>query len=320
MGELDRRFVALMRRMGAAGEFVLSAVYPVRNALHLAAEWRRRRPDAAFLRALGERCTPEVERVAARLDADGICVLPGYVAEPMLARLRDGFERMMEHARRCPVPDPRRRYLQDHFHDPEAELSATNQPYLVEPGFLNLACDPFLLAVTGRYLGRPFILHQASGLRITSTRPRDFGSFQWHHDAWGKKLTAHVLLTDVPPGGQCTTYLKGSHRLYHSLHRTRFSRFPAEEVRRHLRLFEPMDAVAPAGSIVLLDPNGVHRGNRRPGPVRDTVLNLYSTGIYPWPLRIPAEFAEGLDFFQRAVLAGNPLLKFVPAEEAALTV
>jgi hypothetical protein len=157
------------------------------------------------------------------------------------------------------------------------------------------------------------MIHMASATRYHPMEPRDFSAFQWHHDECGKHLNVITLLTDVTERDQPMTYLKGSHRMLHSRARWANSRFTREDVERMYPHLEQMTCTAAAGSIMIFDSNGLHRGNRSNGATRDNLVCNYNFGYMPYPLHIPSEAAGRLSAAQRELLRRNPRVEFVDA-------
>ena len=50
--------------------------------------------------------------------------------------------------------------------------------------------------------------------------------------------------------------------------------------------------VGPAGTVLVFDSNGIHRGNRTLGATRDTLFSCYCPGSTNWPVLVPRAFAE----------------------------
>ena len=79
-----------------------------------------------------------------------------------------------------------------------------------------------------------------------------------------------VLMTDVGPDDQHMTYIKGTHRRVHPPGKS-LRNWTDREVEPFAG-FEHLDCVGKAGTVVLFDANGLHRGMRKLGatmPERD---------------------------------------------------
>ena len=145
-----------------------------------------------------------------------------------------------------------------------------------------LAVDPVLTAFVRSYWGKPVVLAQSIGMRLEPAAGLpDYGAFQWHHDAKHKQVKVMVLLTDVPDDGQRMDYLPGTNRDWRSPKGYAASRFSDQMVRRY---GEPVRCSGPAGTVVIFDTNGLHRGNRNAGPRRDVWVHHYTAGRSLFPL------------------------------------
>jgi len=107
------------------------------------------------------------------------------------------------------------------------------------------------------------------------------------------------LLTDVPEGGQRMSYVLGSHRQRRHFSSYRETRFSDEQARRCGPVLE---CAGPAGTVFLFDTNGIHRGNRNRGPLRDTVTGQYSAGRYRMGCSFEDGLSQRLSPWQREVL------------------
>lgn len=290
-------------------------VNPVRsrvaNTAHIAFEMLYRLP-----RPFGEppAQTPEkpalVGTLSLELAAKGIAVIPNFVTGARLAQVQSAFAAMVSRIEsgqngpeKLSPPGylPQTLYLEDETNR-ESRTICANNPFKHAPEFLSLSTDSLILDVVARYLRRPFYLQQSIASRYLPMEPKDFGSFQWHHDAWGRKINVMFLLTDVSDRDQYMSYVEGSHRHYHSLDRCRNSRFLDEEVRNMFPGALHVRCTGAAGTVFIFDSNGMHRGNRSTGRHRDTLITSFSAGRYVWTFEVPRLFQERLSSEQRAFL------------------
>ena len=138
---------------------------------------------------------PEVRPVVETLRRDGIVVLHNHVQGNRLQQLQEGFNRMIETIKAAPpspeepTPPPWTHHLyREQGYDSEIESTYTYDPFKHDPNLLEVALDEFVLGVVARYFGKRFMVQQAIASRHHPMPPRDFGSWQWHHDAWGKRI------------------------------------------------------------------------------------------------------------------------------------
>jgi len=107
------------------------------------------------------------------------------------------------------------------------------------------------------------------------------------------------LLTDVTSEGQRMSYIPGSHKLKHHFTRYEDTRLTESQARGY---GEVVECVGPAGTVVLFDANGIHRGNRNRGPRRDVVFGVYSAGRYLCGCEFNAEDVSQMTAWQKSIL------------------
>jgi hypothetical protein len=283
----------------------------VANVTHVANEmlYRLPRPYGELVPQAHE-WSARTEALAQELAINGIVVLRNFVSGERLARVQSAFAEMVSRIESAPNGPqklsppgylPQTLYLEDE-NNHEARTICANNPFKHVPEFLSLSTDPLILGVIARYLRRPFYLQQSVASRYLPMEPKDFGSFQWHHDAWGRKVNVMFLFTDVGDRDQYMAYVEGSHRHYHNFDRCRNSRFGEEEVRNLFPGASHMRCTGAAGTVFVFDSNGMHRGNRRTGRHRDTLITSFNAGRYVWTFDVPRTFQEALNGGQLAFL------------------
>lgn len=165
--------------------------------------------------------------------------------------------------------------------------------------FAELVLYDVILAAVEAYYSRPIYLAEVQVNRLEPVERYEGDSYQWHHDMKGKYVKAMWLLTDVPMDGQRMSYVIGSHQLKHRTMRYEESRFTDAQAHAY---GEVVECGAPAGSVVVFDTNGIHRGNRNHGPRRDVVFGVYSAGRYRLGCRFDEEGLGHLTERQQGVL------------------
>lgn len=167
------------------------------------------------------------------------------------------------------------------------------------PLFADLVLDELVLAAVEAYYARSIYLAAAQANRLEPVPPYEGSSYQWHHDMRRKYVKAMWLLTDVAPDGQRMTYIIGSHKFKHRGTSYNDSRFSDAEARSY---GPALECAAQAGSVVIFDTNGLHRGNRNLGPQRDTLFGVYSVGRHLHGCRFDLDALPHLTGWQRSVL------------------
>lgn len=229
--------------------------------------------------------------IAETLGARGICILENVLDSGQVQSYRDAFDAM--------------------FTGPDGNvIGRTDVPGTLSmmvdfthyPLFADLALHELILAAVEAYYRRPIYLVATQANRLEPVAAFEGDSYQWHHDAKGKYVKAMWLLTDVARDGQRMSYIAGSHRLKHRSVTYDESRCTSAQAVRH---GDVVECVAPAGSVVIFDTNGLHRGNRNPGPQRDVIFGIYSAGRYLHGCRYNPDLLARLTEWQRSILESS---------------
>ena len=209
----------------------------------------------------------DFQKKAEELCRNGVLLLPAYFPQPMIEAMRMDFDRWAEGKE----PDAMGRLF----------LNEKNGAFLrASAPFSRAAADPFLTGLIRYYWGKPIFLAHSVGFRL-EPRPDGtrVGSFRWHHDANRKQIKLMIYLADVPSNGQRMDYLPGTHRLWHHFQRGEAgyeaSRFSDEAVAQY---GPPFGCGGPAGTALLFDTNGLHRGNQNPTVRREVWVLQYTAG------------------------------------------
>jgi hypothetical protein len=227
----------------------------------------------------------------------GITRIPSEVSPRVLAELRRSFEdfisRLDASARTGQTPEGEMT-VSPEYYDAESRQYSSNEPFIISRALLEICLKPQLTSLINAYLGKVAYITQGVALRILPNPNSGFGSFQWHHDAWGKRINMMIILTEVGEGDQHMTYAKGSHRLHHPYDKYVNSRFSAEEFAARCVGMEVLNCTAQPGDIYIFDSNGIHSGNRTKGRARDTFIIEYTRqALAVWAHRIPPAFLQG---------------------------
>jgi hypothetical protein len=199
-----------------------------------------------------------------RLSTDGVLILPSYFKGEQLKAMQTDFNHWNELK---PGVD------QNAFKDFDG---GKQENFLaISEALSAVAVDSYLTALVSYYWGKPVKLAYCHGYRLDPVTPREYRAFRWHHDLKRKQVRVMVLLTDTSVEGQRMDYIQGSHKVWHRFTNHRHVRFTSEEA---LSYGEVINCVGPAGTVVMFDANGIHRGNRNLGPRRDQYTFNYTAG------------------------------------------
>lgn len=248
---------------------VLDAIcyYP----LYLYERYVYERPSTRYRRLLANVVgSASLTQDAEQLSRNGVLILPGYFTGERLEAMQCDYNHWCELK---PGID------QNGFKDFDG---GKQESFLASSYALSLAAvDSYFTAVGNYYWGKPMQLAYCHGYRLEPVTPREYRAFRWHHDLKRKQVRIMVLLTDTPLDGQRMDYIAGSHLVWHRFTNHRHVRFTEEEARTY---GEPIHCIGPAGTVVMFDANGLHRGNRNFGPRRDQYTFNYTAGRALFPL------------------------------------
>jgi hypothetical protein len=219
------------------------------------------RPSSRYRKALVDQASrPDFPDLAEQLCRDGALILPSYFSGDDLKGMQDDFARWTQN---LVLPE-------------DAKLDLTSS-YLPDSAALSKSVfDPFLMSLVRYYWGKPVYFAETSGTRLEPLEIADYSAWQWHHDAKRMQVKVMIVLTDVPDDGQRMFYLAGTHRLWHGVITSyEETRVPNEVADKY---GAPIECYGPAGSVVIFDTNGIHRGNRTLGSRRDTWTHNYTAG------------------------------------------
>jgi hypothetical protein len=190
---------------------------------------------------------PQVAELHARLDEDGIVVLPDLVRPETLRAMQEAFTSRLQRLRwnnfaGYEKTEPYRHMVEDVL--------------VLDQGFVDVVLHPLVKGVLDRYLGDDYELTEAKGWKSLPTK-RDFHG--WHGDAWYDQTQAReihrevklaIYLSDVRSGA--FNYIKGSHRKQH----------PRLVKNAELTAVDPsqiVELLGRAGTAFLFDTSGIHR-------------------------------------------------------------
>ena len=262
------------------------------ESLHSFRGWYQRKPSIKYL--FSRSLSGELQKYVDALNEDGIVKMEGYISEKSLIQIQEDFAKM--------IPEIERKtkdlvvevdgYVEESY-KPKVKTISTNNPFKYSSELARICINTKFNNIINTYLRKYAYVHQAVGNRILPCILGKVGSYQWHHDQWGKRVNMMILLSDVGEGDQYTTYVKGSHKLKHSYQDYINSRLDVDYCKAKMDRVDIYEAKGKAGDVILFDPNGLHSGNRTLGNTRDTfIVNYTSDKSYVWGMRLPEEFVS----------------------------
>lgn len=219
--------------------------------------------------------TPHEERLLAQLHQRGVAVIENYFTaercQTLLKAVEDVFATHAAQLWRSKEGGDVRAYRADAAHSLIAEYAA----------------DPFLLQLAERYVGQPQVNFFTLANRVLPVEGNLGSGAGWHRDSAAEhQFKALLYLSDVGPENGAFQYVPGSHRV-RSLVRSVMKgaadfgqhRFTDEQFQAWSRSMgmAPQTFTGKAGTLLVADTSGVHRGSPIHSGSRHALTNYYYT-------------------------------------------
>ena len=330
----DRQGRTALHHAVASSQFEAAACLLGYGADHRIADILGRRPlglaftDHATLHAVRQRYqrfrrrslqnsqpdSSQVREWLADLSRHGVIRVSGLVNSAELAQLRHDFSRFLDNlnGKLASGSGAYQHYFEEeHFWEAD-QAYISNNAFKYSPELVRLCCKEPILQLVKYYMGRNAHISRGVAMRYLPVATRANDMFGWHHDLEDKRLKMMILLTDVDEGDQCMSYVMGSQRLFHPLDMFRNNSCSLDYCRHHLSDIRIFDTLGKAGDIFLFDPNGAHRGNRRPdASIRDAFFVEYTTDMSNlWGTDLDPATFDGLDIQEQ-----NPFVPLMKADK-----
>jgi hypothetical protein len=221
------------------------------------------------------------------LRKDGICVIEDYWSQEKCGLMKDCLESEIEAANTKNVNFEDGVYIRFNKGKNQKDDGVV-RIYHVEKKFTELSSfrhDPMILKVASAYFGTPmfsnFIAFQHNFLSENGTR-------EYHVDWWENEFKAFLYLEDVNMDNGPFSYIIGSNKAY----KTRKDKllkdgpnntsFFEHDLKAWIKKEQPI--IAKAGSLILADVVGFHRGLPQVKKTRSILYNnIYSKDIDQFP-------------------------------------
>ena len=228
-----------------------------------------------LLRPLSLDLTGDERRCVADLHRNGFAVVHGYWPREKALQLRDRLEGFLADNRDREFDNGA--YLR--FWDNRGYDEGVRRLYHVErlvPELQGFRNDPSVLRVFAQYCGRPY----HSGVLVFQHNIRSNANTRYYHVDWfAQQCKAFVYLDDVDEGNGPFTYLRGTHRSWFLRLKkqllgdaggspTSFSELDLKSV-----LAREVRVCGPAGTLILADVRGFHRGSPQIDRSRSVLVN-----------------------------------------------
>jgi hypothetical protein len=179
------------------------------------------------------------------LKQDGIVFIPGFFKE-------------------------RAELISDRYKMTKEEFPASDKYYrpisdLGDDDLFNITVDSMMLSILSEYYGCQPYCRQQPTLNVTHPGDEQIGYNDfWHYDTVNQ-MTAHILLCGTSESDSCMLYAKGSHRTHRQYISTNDYYYSEEYMNDN---FEIVSCFGESGTLVLFDPNGLHRADLKPNTFR----------------------------------------------------
>jgi hypothetical protein len=222
---------------------------------------------------------PAELRALADVRRNGFAVVEGFWPRERALEMRDRLEAYLEPAESKDFDSGA--YIR--FWDNRSYDEGVRRLYHVEREVPELAAfrnDPFVFNVVNAYYGYPFY----SGLLMYQHNTRSNANTRYYHvDVFTKEFKAFLYLDDVDAGNGPFTYLRGTHKShFRRLKKQIFwngddasTSFSNEDLGPTLE--REVQVTGPAGTLILADVRGFHRGSPQLERTRSALVNY----IYP---------------------------------------
>lgn len=208
---------------------------------------------------------PEEDRaIADRIRRDGFVVLPAFISRDRTSHLKQVMDREIDTGTRV---RPITKLIRGYGHaDHDADYDwrhidvALKEPLSIDKAFIDFALEPRILSIANAYLRTYAAIYAFSAWHNPPNELQAMGSFNWHRDPEGPYLLKSFLyVNDIDEESTHFSFIGRSHRGAAQRWKTRHG-MPDDEMERYLSRDQWVHLVGPAGTVVLADTNGFHKG------------------------------------------------------------
>lgn len=256
----------------AEGRTALDPVFASLPTLHRIRQEYQRLPVPPYDVATAP--SAEASSYAKQLERDGILKVSGLVDTQQLTQMQADFDRFVRKLKRARLFFRNRfsHYDQEEYWQPQHRAYVTNDALACSAGLLALCCNPIVVETANHYLRKTSHIKRTYGMRYLPSQPLDSNQFGWHHDMEDRQLKLMIILTDIGEADQYMAYVRGSHNTYHPYSRFLKNALDFEYCQTYLDEIDIIKTTGQAGDIFFFDSNGMHRGIRSKGRVRDALF------------------------------------------------
>jgi hypothetical protein len=234
---------------------------------------RERQIDPAVLDVKLNQLFPDFPRLLSRLQSSGVVAVPGYWPTEKCALGRNEIDRLA-------VEYPG--VVQRNSGDADKRMFGVES---VSPQLAEFHNDPFLIAIGERLGGFALYNFATLGARIDATTENNGSGDGWHRDAHDFQFKAILYLSDVDIENGPFEYLAGSQKKWRAALDTAVGGLPSAPNTRYEPVLvdrllsrygaKPDRFVGHAGTLLLVNTSGLHRGQPLKSGSRYALTNYY---------------------------------------------
>lgn len=220
----------------------------------------------------GEAKSKQARRLVARMRKDGLVRVSDMIPAALLQTIRSDIGTALREMK----PPDFCHYDQKEYWNEKHQACVFNDALAYSDALAKICCDPTLVETANFYLGKKAHIKRVYGMRYLPKEQVDTEQFGWHHDMEDRLFKVMILLTDVGEDDQYMCYARGMHNAFHPYpcflkNTLSFDHYGLDPKRANI-----VKTLGKAGDLFLFDPNGMHRGHRSMGRIRDALFIEYT--------------------------------------------
>lgn len=206
-----------------------------------------------------------------QLNRDGLLKISGLIDSVQLSQLKKDFKTFISRVRikRFLKFKGFTRYNEKEYWRANHRAYVTNDALQYSTELIKFCNNPVPIETVNHYLEKVAYIKRVYAMRYLPFKPMNTAQFEWHHDMEDRQLKILLLLTDIDEQDQYMNYVKGTHKVFHPYQGFLKHNYDLEYFKESINDFEIIKTTRKAGDLFLFDSNGMHRGVRSNGRVRD---------------------------------------------------
>ena len=226
-----------------------------------------------------EELDPQQREALADLRRDGYAVIKGYWSREQAFDMRDRLEGYLKEGKSRDFDNGAYMRFRDGTRESDSEVRRIYHVDALVPELSKSRNDPLVFDIAAAYYGAPMY----SGVLIFQHNTQTSSDTRYYHVDWfGREFKAFLYLEDVDEGNGPYTYLRGTHRSYMIRVKKQIfgggdTGFTDREIKSVLD--REVQVTGEAGTLILADVRGIHRGSPQIDRSRSILANY--TYVHP---------------------------------------